>query len=61
MSATKHVTLWCDAEGCEEWIDHGQPTAEVTRALSKPLGWRRVREGMGWSDYCPEHSDGGET
>ena len=73
MTATRHVTLWCDGVGwrnvnppsvlgmtedeavnwrCVEWIDHGLPTAALTRRESKPLGWVH-RNGK---DYCPDHA-----
>lgn len=45
MSVTHEITLWCDADGCDEWIqfnDHESHHGKVSEArkLAKRAGWR---------------------
>lgn len=56
MTATKHITIWCDFNECVEWTDHGKPTAQETRILAKGEGWTRRRVGMSYEDLCENHS-----
>lgn len=68
MTATRHVTIWCDYIGphpsdhpsfapaaderCVEWTDHGMSTAKGTRRTVAGEGWRH-RDGR---DLCPRHA-----
>ncbi len=57
MTATKHITIWCDFTDCVEWIDHGESTVEETRRLARLEGWVRRRVGMGYQDLCRKHRE----
>lgn len=49
MSASRHVTIWCDTDDCQQWTDHGQSRVADTRRLARAEGWT-VKDGM---DRCP--------
>jgi hypothetical protein len=55
VSATTHVTIWCDCDDCSRWTDHGRRTATETRRLARNLGWVRK---SGQDFCCQEHSEG---
>lgn len=48
MSASKHVTLWCDADWCNNWTDHGRSSITETRQLAQLEGWVRSKG----KDFC---------
>jgi hypothetical protein len=62
VSASKLVTIFCDADGCGTWEDAGvADTAGIARSILKQRGWKvgvsctdRITR-----DYCPEHRRGG--
>lgn len=56
MTATRHVTIWCDAGWCSKWTDHGERTITETRRLAKMEGWIFT----GTADYCCAHHALGE-
>ncbi len=43
MTATKHITLWCDGtprgQPCTEWADFGLPSVSATRTRARAIGW----------------------
>jgi hypothetical protein len=51
MTATRHVTLWCDVPGCPVWFDNGDPTTKGTRQIARREGWHHTDEG---GDICPK-------
>lgn len=57
MSYTKEVTLWCEADGCHEWLQlnnyesRGGNVAQA-RVYARRAHWTHV-EGK---DYCKAHS-----
>jgi nucleoside-diphosphate-sugar epimerase len=63
VTATKHVILWCDAEGCARFIEISAESAfGPARAIAREEGWRTGRppthtRGAG-QDFCPEHATG---
>lgn len=60
MSWSKSVTIWCDADGCNEWHDgEGSSTIGAVETASRA---RRLGRNYGWAyrngrDLCPEHAD----
>jgi hypothetical protein len=53
MTATTHVTLWCDNPDCQCWIDFGERSFYLTRQRAKETGWVFTRN----ADYCcKEHA-----
>ena len=58
MSASKHVTLWCDFAECNAWTDHGDREVRATRRMARSEGW--VYRGGG--DFCClDHAEGRRT
>lgn len=53
MTASKHVTLWCDDDVCMAWTDFGDRRVEETRRKARLHGWVRVD---GKDFCCPEHA-----
>jgi hypothetical protein len=45
---TKTTTLWCDGEGCYEWVETSNSTVRATRRNAD--GWVHTRGG---DDLCP--------
>lgn len=60
MTASRHVTIWCDGEDaqgrCWEWTGGDQPRALNARRDARQNGWV-YRDGR---DLCPLHAHGGE-
>jgi hypothetical protein len=59
MTATRTVTLWCDAPACVEWIAGKASTIADARIESRESGWRRTltyRGVRGGFDLCPRHA-----
>lgn len=59
MSASKQVTIMCDAPSCGVWWDAGiAETATQARRQLRGSGWQlNVLESDGWRrDYCPKHN-----
>ena len=55
MSASRHVTLWCDFGDCAAWTDHGERDLRATRRLARAEGWL-YRDG---EDFCcASHAEG---
>ena len=57
MSATKEVTLWCDADGCYEWTqlnNHESRSGSVSaaRTYARRDRWTFVNG----KDFCKQHS-----
>lgn len=55
MTASRLVTIWCDAEHaldtkCEFWVAH-EPTAAEARKVARSQGWVR-RDGRDLSPTC---------
>jgi hypothetical protein len=40
MSTSRHITIWCDLAGCDEWLDLGDDTVTQARKRAKTFGWR---------------------
>ena len=55
MTATKHVTLWCDQRGCSAYLEVSQAaTDRKARDIARDEGWRHPDTRK---DYCPKHAD----
>jgi hypothetical protein len=63
VTATKHVTLWCDAKGCHESLEvGGESSFGPARDYARRLGWRYGKTPRARSaahDFCPEHAEEG--
>jgi hypothetical protein len=62
MSASKHVTIWCDHVPCDGWHDAGEATVTHARDKAKADGWRvnapdsrRPPGNNQRLDFCPDH------
>lgn len=58
MTASRLVTIFCDAPSCGVWWDRGiAETATKARAGLKGHGWTLARTGSDGvtRDYCPRH------
>ena len=53
MSVTRQTTIWCDEEGCPEWIMADDETRQA-RGIAKQSGWVARQGGF---DFCPSHSN----
>lgn len=49
MTATRYVTIWCDGDGCGDWIGQHEHTAVAARVYARNHGWGRK---VG-NDLCP--------
>ena len=60
MSATSHITLWCDGgpadAKCFYWADWGEPEIRETRAQARGAGWTYVLVRGRRRDLCPYHT-----
>lgn len=52
MSATKETTIWCDVEGCVEWVQIAVGRTGDARQEARMYGWRYASR----RDLCPEHA-----
>jgi hypothetical protein len=64
VTATKHVTLWCDTEGCHTFLEIGGessfgPAREYARRFGWRLGKMTRRARSTTHDFCPEHAEEG--
>lgn len=65
MTAFQHYELLCDADGCDESFNAGEPRAITTRNAAAKVGWLHVFKPGGWGkgktlvckDYCAKHAD----
>lgn len=57
MSVSTDVTIWCDADECNEWYqgDSGSNASRIRRTLAR-RGWTRVRRDGRVLDLCPDDS-----
>jgi hypothetical protein len=58
VSFTLEITLWCEAEGCPEWVQYNYADARghprtARRLAADQSGWTWGREK---GDRCREHS-----
>lgn len=59
MTASRLMTIFCDAPSCGQWEDAGiAPTAREARAQLAGRGWRLGVTGNARTleDYCPAHA-----
>lgn len=49
MSYTKNTTIWCDGEGCGQWVDGGSSTVAKARKRAQSESWTFKDD----NDYCP--------
>lgn len=62
MTANKHVTIYCDHDGCGRRISLPDESAYgPARRTAREEGWRYVgmeskRRGFDGRDYCPDHA-----
>lgn len=62
MSASRLVTIFCDAPGCGHWDPAGTgDTARQARRHLRGAGWRLAVTGVSRvaEDYCPKHASAG--
>jgi hypothetical protein len=60
MTASRLVTIFCDAPGCGQWWDAGvADTATRARQQLRNTRWKLnvVGNGPFRLDYCPDHAD----
>lgn len=50
MTWTKEVTLWCEGDGCSQWVAYGESSVTETRKLARANGWKAGTRG----DKCPD-------
>jgi hypothetical protein len=57
MSYTKEVTLWCDADDCQEWAQLNHHESNGGKVAAARISARRARwTTVGGKDYCQKHS-----
>lgn len=57
VSVTREITLWCDQEGCSEWIGLNNYESNGGNVAAARISARRGRwTNVGDKDFCKQHS-----